>query len=257
MKPLSDEELILYYYGESPDALEIERRLADSAAARERYGALRAVLDLVEEPEIPEPPTAEGAAVWRRLAPKLARQPSATWSWDPWRQRRRWALAGAMAVLLMVAFLAGRYLPRQEAGRTAELPADGKERVLLVTVAGHLERTEMLLLELVNARQNGTVDLSGERQLAAELNEESRLYRHAARQAGQPQVAALLEQLGRLFVELSHGPDEVASAELGDLQLRLEEGSYLFKVRVLGSRLRQETAIFARPEPGERVTRDI
>jgi hypothetical protein len=257
MKPLSDEELILYYYGESRDRAEIERRLADSTAARESYRALRAILDLVDEPEIPEPPTAEAAAVWRRLAPKLANQQSATWTWKPWQQRRRWALAGAMAVLLVVTFLAGRYLPRQEAGRTAGLSADGKERILLVTVAGHLERTEMLLLELVNARQDGTVDLSVERRLAAELNGESRLYRQAAKQAGQPRVAALLNQLERLLVELSHGPDEVASDELEDLQLRLEEGNFLFKVRVVGSRLRQETGITARPEPGEPITRDI
>jgi hypothetical protein len=147
-----------------------------------------------------------------------------------------------MAMLLVVAFLTGRFWPRQETVAViAEQPAPSPERILLVTVAGHLERSEMLLLELVNTEENGSFDLSLERELAGELSGESRLYRQAARNAGQADVALVLEQLERVLVELAHGPAETPSSELGELRLRLDEAGLLFKVRVVGSRLRQET----------------
>ena len=98
----------------------------------------------------------------------------------------------------------------------------------------------MLLLELVNTRDNGDVDLSVERQLASRLGDESRLYRQAAQQVGKSDVAALLEQLETVLLELSHGPEMVSADDLGELRVRLDEGDVLFKVRVLGSRLRQE-----------------
>ena len=60
------------------------------------------------------------------------------------------------------------------------------------------------------------------------------------RQAGKTDVAVLLEQLETVLVELSHGPQTVPSSDLGELRVRLDEGDVLFKVRVLGTRLRQE-----------------
>ena len=53
-------------------------------------------------------------------------------------------------------------------------------------------------------------------------------------------MALLLEQLETVLVELSQGPQTVSSEDLGELRLRLDEGDVLFKVRVLGSRIRQE-----------------
>ncbi|MGB5296211.1 MAG: hypothetical protein WBP34_14785, partial [Thermoanaerobaculia bacterium] len=128
---------------------------------------------------------------------------------------------------------------------------------LLMTVAGHLERSEMLLLELVNTRDNGDIDVSVERQLANELGQESRLYRQAAQEAGKMDVAVLLEQLETVLVELSHGPQTVPSSDLGELRVRLDEGDVLFKVRVLGTRLRQEVNAGSRSDEDSPAAREI
>lgn len=248
MKPLQDEDLVLYYYGEAPDELNIEGRLEDSPELRERFAALCLVLDSVEEAPIPERGPSYGSRIWHRIAPEVdgSRHPSRGWGWL--RPKRQWGLAAAMVLLLVIAFLAGKSVPESANQQLAGLPDEGRDRILLMTVAGHLERSEMLLLELVNTQENGDIDLSVERQLASNLGQESRLYRQAAQQAGKADVAALLEQLEAVLVELSHGPETVPSANLGELRVRLDEGDVLFKVRVLGSRIRQEVEAGSRSE---------
>lgn len=259
MKRLRDEDLVLYYYGEASDAAEIERLLESSMDEQRRYAELCRLLDTVEVPPIPERSGAYGASVWRGLEPRLEKKSWLDgWSWEPLRPRREWALAGVMAMLLVVAFLTGRFWPQEAPVPViAERPAASPERILLVTVAGHLERSEMLLLELVNAQENGTFDLSLERELAGELSGESRLYRQAALNAGQADVALVLEQLERVLVELANGPAETPSSELGELRLRLDEADLLFKVRVVGSRLRQETRTRQRSGETTRAAQDV
>jgi hypothetical protein len=259
MKRLSDEELVLYYYGEAPDPEEIERFLESSKEEQRRYAELSRVLDTVEEPPVPEKSATYGTSVWRRLEPQLEKKSwLESWNWEALRPRREWALAGAMALLLVVVFLSGRFWPRQETVAViAEQLAPSPERILLVTVAGHFERSEMLLLELVNTQENGSFDLSRERELARALSGESRLYRQAALNAGQADVALVLEQLERVLVELAHGPAETPSAELGELRLRLDEAGLLFKVRVVGSRLRQESRTQQRPGQTTRSAQDV
>jgi len=257
MRTLGDEELTLYYYGEAPDGDEIEEQLESSPELRQRYATLCLVLDAVAEPPIPERTPAYGSRVWQRIASEIEGSRSLSWNWHGLRPQRQWALAAVMILLLVTAFLAGRLVPDPDARQMAGLPSDGRERILLMTVAGHLERSEMLLLELVNVQEKGDIDLSVERQLASELRGESRLYRQAAQQAGKADIAALLEQLETVLVELSHGPQTVPAADLGELRVRLDEGDVLFKVRVLGSRLRQEVEAGSRPGEDQRDTREI
>jgi hypothetical protein len=242
MKPVTDEQLILHYYGEAPDCEELGRQIEASPELQRRFEALRGVLDAVEEPEIPERHPSYGSAVWHRLAPQLEQRRSSIWDWESLKPRREWALVAATLLVVMVAFLAGRMWPRQpvELATVAAVGFDGQERILLLTVADHLERSEMLLVELANTRDNGEFDISAERQLASQLRSDSRLYRQAAKQSGQADVAALLEQLERVLVELANSPETIPSTDLGELRARLEEGNLLFKVRVVGSRLREE-----------------
>ena len=148
-----------------------------------------------------------------------------------------------LVLLLLTAFLAGRMVPRTDVQVASGLSHEGRDRILLMTVAGHLERSEMLLLELVNSVSGDEVDLSLERQLATELGHENRLYRQAAQRAGRADVATLLEQLETVLVELANAPETVPAADLGEFQMRLADGNVLFKVRVVGSRLRRETEV--------------
>lgn len=67
----SDEDLILYHYGESPDAEAITAHLARSAEAQARYAELRALLAAADE-WTPELPANFEEGVWQRLRPRLA-----------------------------------------------------------------------------------------------------------------------------------------------------------------------------------------
>ena len=256
MKPVTDEQLILHYYGEAPDSEELGRQIEASPELQRRFEILRGVLDAVEEPEIPERHPSYGSAVWHRLAPQLHQRRSRFWAWESLKPRREWALVAATLLLVMVAFLAGRLWPRQQV-ELAAAGFDGQERILLLTVADHLEKSEMLLVELANTRDNGEFDISVERELASQLRSDSRLYRQAARQSGQADVAALLEQLERVLVELANSPETIPSADLGELRVLLEEGNLLFKVRIVGSRLREEGRATKKPVSEEPSALDV
>jgi len=257
MRPLREEDLILYYYGEATEPEEIEGQLESSSELREQYAALCLILDAVEEIPIPERSPAYGSRIWHRIAPHIEGQGRSVWSWQWLRPSRQWALAATLILLLVTAFLVGRWVPGPEAPQTAGLSTHGRDRILLMTVADHLERSEMLLLELVNTQENGDVDLSVERQLASELGGQSRLYRQAAQQAGKSDLAVVLAQLETVLVELSNGPQTVLSADLGELRVRLDEGDVLFKVRVLGSRIRQEVETGQRADEDQPAAREI
>src|SRR5215470_12284839 len=115
MKHLTEEQLILHYYGERPqqdelpdaalDALAIEQHLDDCAACRGTYASLQRVLNFVDSMPVPERPANYGEQVWQRIAPQIgARRP--WFQWTPW----RWVAVGAaMAGLLVTAFVAGRF----------------------------------------------------------------------------------------------------------------------------------------------------
>ncbi|NHZ72856.1 MAG: hypothetical protein GWP16_00075, partial [Nitrospirae bacterium] len=221
-----------------------------------RFETLRGILDSVEEPEIPERHPSYGSVVWHRLAPQLEQRRSRFWNWQLLKPRRQWTLVAATLLLVVVAFLAGRLWPRQPV-EIAAIGYDGQERILLLTVADHLERSEMLLVELANTRENGEFDISAERQLAGQLKSDSRLYRQAAKQSGQADVAALLEQLERVLVELANSPETIPSSDLGELRALLDEGDLLFKVRIVGSRLREEGRGTKNPVSEERSALDV
>ena len=55
-----------------------------------------------------------------------------------------------------------------------------RERVLLVAVGDHLERSQMVLIELANAGAHTGVDISYEQKAAEDLLESNRLYRQTA-----------------------------------------------------------------------------
>jgi hypothetical protein len=70
-----------------------------------------------------------------------------------------------------------------------------------------------------------------------------------ARQAGEPGVASVLDELERVLIEVAHGPSELGPEEREQLRRRLEGGDLLFKVRVLESKVRNKEKQMA-PAPG-------
>ncbi|MCP4664038.1 MAG: hypothetical protein GY856_52310 [bacterium] len=252
---LRDEELVLFYYGEAgnppfvplrgnPD--KIRRRLESSPAARARYDELCRALAAVDDAAVPEPPEDYGAQVWSRLAPQL-RDPGSRRGIREWIAEflsppvlfspRRLAAAGALVGMLAVAFVAGRYWPAAQPGTEEPFPATGRERIMLTAVGRHLERSQRLLIELANTAGNGGVDVADERELAEELLHANRIYRSASQRSGKAALAAVLDELERVLLDLARGPEELPAAELEELRSRID--GILFKVQIVGSHVRR------------------
>ncbi len=251
VKHPSEEELILYHYAEAggPPRASLTEHLGACESCRARYQRLAAVLgaaDVVEPPALGEDFEAE---VWRRLVPHLESvEPVTFWQrfFGAFRASRFLAPAGAVALvaaLVVGAFFAGRFWPgRPRTGQEVPLQAvsaQSRERILLVAVGDHLERSQMVLMELVNTRPQRLVDISAERERAEDLVAANRLYRLTAERAGEAGVANLLDELERTLIEISHSPSKLSSPEFEDLRRRVEAQGIIFKVRVVDSQVHE------------------
>ena len=228
----TQEQLILHYYGEETEPLDVH--LAACDACREEYRKLQRILNTVEAMPVPERPADYGTSVWNRVRPRIGAAPRRWWAaWLDW---RRLAVAAAVASLIVAAFLAGRYA-RRPAPAVAAGPV--RERILLVAVGDHLERSQVVLAELSNlgAGRKGSVDISYEQRAAEDLVESSRLYRMSANSAGDTATANVLDELERVLLDIAHGPSEVSGAQLEQLQKRIADAGILFKVRVYATQV--------------------
>jgi len=251
VKHPSEEELILYHYAEAggPPRASLTEHLGACDSCRARYERLAAILgavDVVKPPALGENFEAE---VWRRLVPRLETAVPETF-WERClgglRASRFLASAGAVALvaaLVVGAFFAGRSWPsRRGAGREVSLQpvsAESRDRILLVAVGDHLERSQMVLVELVNTRPQRMVDISAERERAADLVAANRLYRLTAERAGEAGVANMLDELERTLIEIAHSPSKLSSPEFEDLRRRVEAQGIIFKVRVVDSQVHE------------------
>ena len=234
MSHLSDDELALLHYGEDAGA-GTQAHIAGCADCERRLRALAETLSLARLPEPPARGDAYGAEVWARLAPRLG-APGAgkvvAFRRPLWPRVTAFA---ALAAALVLAFLLGRRFPAEPA---QPLAAEVRERVLLVAVGEHLERSQMVLVELANAPAGEVLNVAAQRAVADELVGSGRLYREAAVRTGDTALAAVLEELERVLVEVAAGPDALQPADLEKLQQRIDSRGLLFKVRVVGTRVR-------------------
>ncbi len=222
----SEEDLVLHLYGEADESDFLREHLETCARCRDEVGLLQQVLAELNEVVPPERPPDYGARVWERLSKELpARQQPRTYYW-----------LAAAAVLLAATFLAGRFTappPEVDTARAGHI----RERVLLVALSDHLEQSQVLLLEVVNRGGEATSLAPLERERAAELLQASRLYRQTAVQVGEVATADVLEELERILLDMSQGPESLEARE--GLKSRIEERDMLFKLRVLGSNVRK------------------
>lgn len=250
---LTEEQLVLHFYGEDGEALAAERHLGDCPECREVYASLERVLAALDSVPVPERGEDYGGEVWRRVAPLLPQRrrwagfeiPRFDWRWS--------AAAVAMAGLLVAAFYAGREYPQAGPARqtTAGVASDPQlgERVLLVAMGEYLERSQMVLTELANEEAKGKVDISPEKDRAADLVSEGRLYRQTAEHTGDAAVAATLDEVDRVLLDVARGPSEITPAELETLRRRLKDEGILFKIRVMNSQVRTRQINDAAPGP--------
>jgi hypothetical protein len=240
---LSEEQLVLHYYGEEGETLAVEQHLEACDECRDLYGSLLRVLNVVDSLPIPERGADYGGQVWQRIERQIPARRRFWWLAMP--SPVRWAAAGAaFAGLLTMAFFAGRFYPQETLSGPTQMAVgvDSKtgERIMLVAVGDYLERSQMVLFELLNASPKGAMDISAEQERAGDLVSESRLYRQTALHTGDTAVANVLDDLSRVLLEIAHAPSRMTPEDLQNLRQRLEAEGILFKIRVLGSTVRNQ-----------------
>jgi hypothetical protein len=249
MKHLSEEQLLAYRDGDARDRDTIAAHLHECPQCREEQQTLEVLFAALDAIPIPDPGDNYEQRVWQQLAPKLPVKHQHWWAGIF--QARRLAAAGALAALVLLAFLAGRVTKR---GPTENDVADAgkvRARVLLVAVGEHLGRSEMILVELANTtpdKGQKTINISAEQKRAEDLVDENRLYRQTALKEGDTAMASTLEELERVLLDVANSPDEITPAQFESLQKRIESKGILFKVRVVNQDLqKREKAV--QPSP--------
>jgi hypothetical protein len=252
MKHPNEEELIAYHGGEVLRRDAIAEHLSDCSECRAELERIEAVLGALSAMPVPDPGDDYGQRVWQQISPRLPERRTRWWNFARaggftagWLQPRRWAAVGAIAAVVLVAFMAGRFTKRPAVAPITADASAGKvrERVLIMAVGEHLGRSEMVLVELANAEPlNGKqkqVNISAEQRRAEDLLEENRLYRQTALEQGDAGLANVLDELERVLLDVAHSPQSVTPAQLETIRKRIDARGILFKVRVVGKELEQ------------------
>ncbi len=237
MKHITEEQLVWFYYGEAAHPEKIREHLLACDICQKELEQIRATLSQVLAIEAPEPALDYEAGVWRALEARIE-NPGRRSHWPQmWFPKAAWA--GAFAFLLLGAFLAGRYLPHSPTAPPSNQAKANPERIVLVTVGEHLERSQMLLVEIMSTDGTGNQELTAERQRARDLLDANRLYRESAARTGDPTIGRVLDELERVLVEIANSPSGGAGQELKAIRKQIESEGLLFQIRVIDSRVQQ------------------
>ena|SRR5215469_851139 len=256
MKHLNEEQLIEHFYGESEDAARTADHLRDCPECADAYATLNR--DLLEiQPIIPPQRNADyGAQVWRSIRSSVAVYEKKKSPWFSFNLRTGLSFATAFLVLISAAFFAGRLwehrrsqspaiAARNTGGATNTGADQGRERVVLLVLGDHLDRSERLLVQLRNAEPSAEAPLQAE---ARDLLAANRLYRESVKQSNDPTLAAALDHLERVLIEVSNEPGGLTQARLDELQKEMNTDGLLFEVRVLRSRVQSDVQRSAEPK---------
>ena len=254
MTHFTDDDLTLYYYGEGRRRHDIERHLESCPGCAATYREIAATLAMIAAPEVPERGDQYGLEIWQRIRHKV---PEAGFSRFSWLSRfwgfspfSGFGLAAAAAVLIIGAFVGGRAWQRSVTPSATIAKLENPENLanrqnletrvrspsLLTSVADHLDRSERVLTDIMNAPRG---DISTEQRWADDLLDASRLYRQDAVDAGEGSVASVLDELERSLLEIVHSPSRISAADLDQIRRRIDAASLLFKVRVMSDELRK------------------
>jgi len=239
MKHATEEELFAYRDGDAKGREAMAAHLKECAECRVELARLEEVFAALDAMPVPDPGDDFGAQVWRQIAPRLPER-RAKW-WEAFLVPQRLAVAGVVAALVILAFLAGRITVDNGPERAAADPSTVRERVLVVAVGQHLGKSEMVLVELSNtqpASGQKLINIAAEQRRAESLVEENRLYRQTALQSGDQAIASTLDELERVLLDVANSPEEVTPAQFESIQKRIAERGILLKVRVVQQELR-------------------
>jgi len=259
---LTEDELVLHYYGEldSSESTRAGNHLRECGACHASFTTLQRVLATVES----APPVDLGEGferkVWARLQPALERPQTGWFSWLVLSPARLAWVAG-IVVLVAASFFAGRLSQRPSepvvavhdaaGGNTTAPSTSFREEILLSDLGSHLDRSQMMLIDLVSADSAGLVDFASERTRAEELVADNRLYRQAALANGNTSLAAVLDDLEQVLVDVAATPDKVSAEDLNDVRRRIENKGLLLKMRVMSTEVQRRQKAQIRSRAGQ------
>lgn len=240
MTHLSEENIVLAYYGETIGE-QAQFHLAACPSCQAEVRSIAVTLDALRQYPVPELPPAFEQLLWQRISPAIRPAPISRHWWQSW------FLAPGLAGLLVASFFVGRWSTNRQpstsdlvARQESSISESGRERILLVALGNHLERSQMVLVEIANARPGSTPGFRLTQQRAQDLVGENRLYRQTALLSGDAEFADLLDELERVLTDIANRPSDLSSPELEQIQRRIESRGLIFKIRVTGSNLQQK-----------------
>jgi len=238
----TDDELILHFYGEHPpaDRTRIDAHLLACSACQTAWDDIGRTLTVARDVDVPEPPAHFERVMWARVSAAL---PPKTSRWT-WRALVPVASLSAIAIALAVG---GQLAPApstptdqadaaapSDSMASADVEAlEARERALFTALDSHLAQTELLLVELLNGPDRSADNFDFARTTAEDLVASGRLYRATARETGHRSVAAILEDLEPVLVEVARRPALVDSEMVRSLRERIDDDGLLFKVRAV------------------------
>jgi hypothetical protein len=245
MKPITDDDLTLLFYGEHEEP-ELAARVAASKELSARFEALSAELGLADQFVPPFRGDDYGADVWQQISPRLEerQQGQGSWwnTWPGWISRPRFSLAGALSLVLVaaLAFVLGRHgmqepandLPYAMGEPSLTLTDIDADRLLSRSVSSHLDQVNLMLTQFVNNSEAS----SNEAKFATDMLVANRLYRQSATSKGKHKLAAFLGRLEPLLIEMAYEAHSASSASRERMQNEVREG-LLFRVRIMNKQL--------------------
>jgi hypothetical protein len=253
MKHLSEEDMIAQAYGEG-DKTAVEWHLEGCAECSKAYAALQSDLAEMKFAEPPELDAFYGERVWASLSGSLRAYKVRKRKWLGGGLWRGLSYAAACVLLLAFAFIGGRLWEQKHAQNTAKInsekqqqvaPVPQRERVVVVVLSDHLDRSERLLMELKHADAESPEMISPLRDEARSLLPANHICRQHAKPHDDPELATALDRLDHLLDELANQPGGLDMATLTRLQDESNAYGLLFEVRVLRSRLPEQQAAAA------------
>jgi hypothetical protein len=249
MSHLTEEDLIAHTFAED-ERDGVEQHLEACAECAMNYAALRSDLAEMEFAEVPVRDALHGKRVWESISGSLPAYEVRKWSWlrgGPWMGL---SYAAACIALATCTFIGGRLWERREAKTVAGNHTQQKQlslahppqRVVVVVLSDHLDRSERLLMELKHADAGNAETLSPLRDEARNLLPANRICRQKVNHADDPALATALDRLDHLLAELANQPGDMNSKTIARLQDEMNADRLLFEVRVLRSRPASPTA---------------
>jgi hypothetical protein len=251
----------LYFYGELPDGdrSDVERHLQRCrvcAAALEELKIIRSAL--ATRPAVDGPPSRDWTAFMTRLdeAVRVHASTPVVVPFVPRRVAARSSVSGLLATAALLAVVSLSVFTAARAGRQMlEAPLSNPEPPNAATVvdggtedgvpmqAGllsvgtrHLERSKLVVLGLATKEPAGVelADWQYERELAASLLNDTRLYRMAAEQRGLSSLAGVMRDLELVLLQASMAESTDDSA-LPQIQRLIARRGLVEKMDVVGA----------------------